>query len=111
MSELQRTRAGELRKKISVATFTRSLDAYGENVISSTGLKSVWGKIEPLSGRERWQAHQTHPEVSHKITLRYNGTITPDKQLGSGAQIFEPVAVLNIDSRDRVQVVLAKEIV
>jgi SPP1 family predicted phage head-tail adaptor len=66
---------------------------------------SVWGNIQPLTGREYQQAQQMQSNVSHKITtelLPQNlGPATSRMRLKHGTRTFEVQSVVNVEERNR----------
>lgn len=109
--------AGKLRKRLSVlgVPTTPILNGFGEPDLTPVVLGTRWASVEPLSGRELWQAQQVRPDVSHKITMRFYAGLTPRHKLRftdpqtSTIRTFEIDSVLNVDERNRVMTILAKE--
>jgi SPP1 family predicted phage head-tail adaptor len=40
-------------------------------------VEPVWASIEPLTGKERYDAQRNNPELTHKIVMRYIVLLTP----------------------------------
>lgn len=57
--------------------------------------------IEPVVGRE-WHAAQADKSgVTHAIKMRYEATIDSTWRIKDGAVVYEIVATMNIDTRNR----------
>lgn len=100
---------GPMRNRLAIQSRTTTKDSYGAAVESWSTAATVWGRIEPLSGRELWQAQQVRPDVSHKVTLRAYAGLTPRHRLLFGSRVFEISSVLNIDERGRFMVCVCIE--
>lgn len=100
---------GAMRYRIDIQSRTVSQDSYGQAVETWTTVAIRWGRIEPLSGRELWQAQQVRPDLTHKITMRYYAGLTPKERLKFGSRYFEVTSVLNIDEQKRYMVLLCTE--
>jgi SPP1 family predicted phage head-tail adaptor len=77
----------------------------GEPATTPETVCSVWGNIQPLTGREYQQAQQMQSNVSHKITtelLPQNlGPATSRMRLKHGTRTFEVQSVVNVEERNR----------
>lgn len=103
---------GPLRHLVTVERATVSEDAAGAPVKSWSTLEATWAGVEPLTGQERFIAHQSAPDVTHRITLRWStalaGLSPADRVLYSG-RVFDLRAVLNLDERNATIECLATE--
>ena len=74
-------------------------------------LATRWGSIEPLAGRELWQAQQVQPDTTHRIRLRYDkslGLSQRDRAVYKG-RVFNFLAVLNVEENQVEWEILAIE--
>lgn len=78
--------AGSLRHRVTIQrrTLLAARDAAtGERAEEWDDVATVWACIEPLAGRELWQARQVQSDQSHRVTVRYSaltrGTTTADR--------------------------------
>ena len=70
--------AGSLRHRIEILRTTGgTADAYGEKPENQVSLGTFWASIEPISGRELWQAQQVQSDVTHRIIMRYQAGTKP----------------------------------
>jgi SPP1 family predicted phage head-tail adaptor len=103
--------AGKLRHKVTVQIVTETQDAYGEADKSWSTHKIVWADVAPISGREFFNAKQFASEISHKITIRHDSTITPKMRILYDSRYFNIESVINEGERDRQTTLMCKEIV
>lgn len=62
---------------------------------------SAFCSIEPVVGRE-WHATQADRSgVTHKIKMRYSGDLLPTDRILDGTTVYEIIAVMNMDTRNR----------
>ena len=102
--------AGSLNRRIRFQRPTTLKDMVGAPRRSWTDVTTVWGEIQPLSGREAVIASRISAEISHQITVRYQ-PIFDDPQLVVQmralyrSRIFNIHSALNEDEK-RIQVTL-----
>jgi SPP1 family predicted phage head-tail adaptor len=74
---------------------------------------TVWGSVEPLTGRELLLAQQVSAEVTIRVTIRYDSgnTVTPQHRIIIGSRTLEIVYVGNPEERDKQLILMCKEIV
>lgn len=65
--------------------------------------------IEPLQGRELFEAQQMKGEATHRITMRWYDGLTPKHRIKFGTRTFNIVSVRNIDEANRMTVAVCKE--
>lgn len=103
-------RAGTLRHRLTIKTVALAKDSFGGTTETETTLATVWGSLEPISGRELVLAQQTQAEVTHKAIVRYLPGLTPDDVLYFGTRKFQILAVINAGERSIQMELLCKEI-
>ena len=96
-------RAGRLRHRVDVLTFTGAQNTYGEvdkgDIVNwYPPTDTVWASIEPMSGTEGIEGGATEGSVTHKVTMRKR-TLNTAQRLRFGTRIFEIVSVLDKDER------------
>ena len=70
---------------------------------------TVWGSVEPVSGRERLRAQRLEAQVTHRVTIRYRPGVNSDMRLVFGARVFNIRAVLDQGERRRALELLCEE--
>ena len=80
MPKPQGMHAGRLRDRVRIEKPVETRDSGGQPGKAWEAVAEVYACVEPLSGRELWQAAQVRADVSHKATVRYR----PDLHAGGG---------------------------
>jgi SPP1 family predicted phage head-tail adaptor len=101
--------AGKLRHRMKVQTKVLGSNNYGEEVITrwNDDIK-VWASVEPLRGKEYFNAQQTQSAVTHRVKFRYqklydetlidsNCRLIPD---ASTSPVYEISSVVNPEMRN-----------
>jgi SPP1 family predicted phage head-tail adaptor len=107
-------RSGDLNRRVNLEQRSSTRDSFGEELLTWSDLMTVWAEIQPLSGRELELAQKMASEVSHRITIRYQSSLT-DTRMVAGlralykARVFNIVAVLNEDEANVRLQLLASE--
>ena len=109
-----RLHAGELRHRLTIQTpVVSDPGTYGEQAVTWTTYATVWGKVEPLSGIERFSMGQERADVTHAVTIRYCAGVKPDMRItftrGSVTHTLKIVNVLNEEFRDAAMTLLCTE--
>jgi SPP1 family predicted phage head-tail adaptor len=87
-------------------------NAYGEPQTNLAAVLTVWAEIEPLGGRELWQAQQVQSESTHRIRCRWSALFA---QVGAKWKVqyktrtFEILSANNLEERGRQAEFLCKE--
>lgn len=100
---------GKARRRVSLQAPTASKNSYGESVNSWSDVAQRWALIEPLTGRELWQAQQVQADVSHKVTVRNFPGIKSDWRVIYKGRVFNVVFVQNPEERGRIVVLYCQE--
>jgi SPP1 family predicted phage head-tail adaptor len=102
-------RIGPLRNQIAIQTYTTARDVHGGATPTWSTQATVWGSIEPLQGRELYNARQVSPDVTHKITIRFYSGLNPKNRLLNDSRIFNIKSITNLEERDRYMTVMCTE--
>ena len=104
---------GKLRHRLDIQNCATSSgetqDTFGEPIRTWTTSETVWASVEPLTGRERFQAQQVQPEVTHKVKMRYNTSVNAKSRLLYGSRVLQVEAVMNPEERNAEFEILCKE--
>jgi SPP1 family predicted phage head-tail adaptor len=101
---------GKLRHRVELKSLSQNQNNFGETQDTWTTYTTVWARIEPLRGRELMLAQQANSEVTIRVTIRYNSSVTTKDRVVIGSRVLEIVAVINLDERNIKQELLCKEI-
>lgn len=108
-------RAGKLRHLVAFQEPSEAPGPTGSPVTTWSNVAWCWAEIVPVGGSEAKNLEMLQPDVSHAITVRYGGSITPERVnpklriLSDTGRVFEISSVLNTDERNRQLVVAATE--
>lgn len=103
-------RAGRLRHRITLERLKGSDDEYGEPTSSYEVYGHFWAAVEPLSGRELWQAQQVKATTTHRVTMRYVDGVTPGMRLIHKGRTLEIDAVADVGERTRELQIMCTEV-
>ena len=73
--------AGKLRHRVQIQAPTDVRDDHGGNTRTWTTIATVWGSVEPLSGRELFEAQQVHARAAVRIRVRHYEGLTTKHRL------------------------------
>ena len=93
--------AGQLRHRVTLQTVTETRDAVGGIVESWATTVTLWAAVEPLRGREFFQARAEQAGVDTRIRIRYRSGLTPKMRVTWGSHAYDIEAVIEPDSRRR----------
>lgn len=92
---------GRLRERLELQSATDTLDSYGQPTRAWATYSTVWANVIPTGGSEPQVADQQNPQVSFKITIRYQAGVSSTHRAIMGARVFNFQSVLNVDERSR----------
>ncbi len=101
---------GKLRHRITFLHLVERENEVGDTYLVEEPWKTVWASVEPLRGREYYEARKIQSEATHKITIRYLVGIKPDMKIDFKGRMLEiegPPS--NPEERDRFLELLCKE--
>jgi len=105
---------GKLRHRIALQTVTVTKDSGGillETWVNAPGASSVPASLEPLKGREYYQAAAVTSENTIPVTIRYRSGITAAMRVLFGVRILNIRHVLNVEERNIKLILLCEEVV
>lgn len=81
---------GQLKHRITfqIQDLTQDNDVWND-------LFTTWASINPIAGKEYFQAETIASELTHRIRLRYRKGITPDMRVIYKGRIFYIQSVIN----------------
>ncbi len=93
--------AGKLRYLVTVQQPTDTPNSFGEPVITWAALVRTHASIEPLSGRELWNAQQVQAQVTHRVRLRYYPGVMAKMRVSYGSRYLNIESVIDPEERHR----------
>ena len=91
---------GNLRHRITLQKPVITRDSIGQELEEWQDVATVWASIEPLSGKEYFNAQQTNSEVTTKITLRYLLGVTSQMRIIFQKHTYNILSVINFEERN-----------
>jgi SPP1 family predicted phage head-tail adaptor len=88
---------------------TDTVDAYGASVPGWTTQATVYGGIEPLSGREYFAARTANAETRVRVVIRYYAGLDASWRVVSGGKTYTIENVINENERDRMLTLMCLE--
>lgn len=101
---------GQLRHKVQLQNYYTSRNSVGETLKVWVTYATAWAAIQDLSGSTTQAAEKERAETTHKIRVRYNGTISEQDRVVYDSRTFEVLGVVNDDTRKTYQLLLCKSI-
>ncbi len=99
-------RNGLLRHRVALQSVTETSDGAGGFTETWAEIADGrrWASVEPLNGREYFEAQRVGSDVTHKVTMRYEKRVTPSHRISHDGRTLEIVSVLNaMDKNERMQ--------
>lgn len=93
--------AGRLRQRVTLQQVTAVPNQYGEMVETWTDVVELYAAVEPLRGREFFDAEQVQAEISHRVRIRYYPGVAPTMRFVFGTRHLAINTVINVDERRR----------
>jgi SPP1 family predicted phage head-tail adaptor len=90
--------AADLSQRITLQQRSVGQDSLGQEATTWVDLATVWARAEPLRGREYFAAGQVQTPVDARFTIRHRAGVTPAMRLLHGAQAYDIISVIDVDS-------------
>lgn len=104
--------AGELRERVTIERESESRSDSGEVLMTYTPVATVWAAVEPLRGREYFDAQRVQAEVNHRIRIRYRDGIEPKMRVSMATgRTFDIESAINVRGRDEELHLMCREVV
>lgn len=103
--------AGSRSKLVSIKRRTSAQDSVGQTIETWTETASVWASVEPITGREYFNASGERAEVTHKVGILYGPTVVPRDRIEFDSRVFDIKSVMNIQERNRELVLMCSEFI
>lgn len=105
----RRVTAGDLRRRVSIETYTTTRDSIGGETKTAATLATVWASIEPLFGMEIKEAGRILSDVTHQIVIRYRADVTAKMRVVYGSRKFDIFSVQHDEESQRMTYLDCKE--
>ena len=102
-------RAGRLRHRVILQSGTETRDAHGAYLVGWSTQDTVWGAVEPLTGKEFFSQQAVHAESTVRIVIRYRSDVTAAWRVSHAGLFYDVKHVLNENTRDRMLILMCSE--
>lgn len=102
-------RAARIRHRVTIQQPVVAVNGYGERITTWSTVATVWAAVEPLRGREFFDAEQTQAEVSHRVVLRYRAGMVATMRLLHLTRVLHIQAIIDVDERHRELQLMCRE--
>jgi SPP1 family predicted phage head-tail adaptor len=102
--------AGLLREKITVLAPSTTQNSYGEVVDTWTSVLETRAQLQPLIGREYFEAESTQSQVEVKFKLRYRSAIQNNYRVSHKGVTYHILSAIDVDGRGRELVLYCKKV-
>lgn len=93
--------AGKLRQRVTLQQVTRVPNQYGEMVETWADVATLYAAVEPLRGREFFDAEQVQADISHRVRIRYYPGVDSMMRFRFGTRYLYVNTAINVDERRR----------
>lgn len=103
-------RAARLRHRVTIQQPVVAVNGYGERITTWSTVATVWAAVEPLRGREFFDAEQVQAEISHRVIMRYRaGMESTMRLLHEGRVLHITAPPIDVDERHRELQLMCRE--
>lgn len=102
---------GKLNKQITLQQQRPSKDGEGISISVWVDLATIWASVEPIRGREYFQAAAVGAESTVRIRIRYREGITTDLRVLYGSRKFNIRSAIDPEERHRELHLMCEEVV
>jgi len=92
--------AGALDRRITIQERTDTRDGAGEPVPTWSTLAEVWASLEPLQGREDFDAQQINAIRPTKFRIRYREDVDETMRIAWDGQTWDINAITYVGRKD-----------
>lgn len=99
-----------MRKKlVSIQRRSTQQGSTGQQADVWTETAKWWASINPVAGREYFNASGERAEVTHKVEGRFGPTVAPKDRIVYGARVFDIKSVIDQEERRRYLLLMVTE--
>ena len=102
---------GRLNKRITFFRYTESKDEYNRTIQTIEQVKTVWGSVEPTTGKEYYDAQKVRNKQTYKIFTRYSKLFDVNMIIGYKDRKFKIESIINYREENELLQFVCTEIV
>jgi SPP1 family predicted phage head-tail adaptor len=87
--EGSRSIIAEMRSRVVIETLTLASDGMGGSTSTWSTYATIWARLEPRLGRERYFGQRIEDNITHILTSRYVSGITTTMRVSFDSRIFQ----------------------
>ncbi len=103
-------RIGDLDRKLMLEQPVDTLDDIGGAVRSWALVASIWARVTPTRGAERFAGERAESALTHRIAIRWRPDVTGAMRLRDGAKTYCIHAATDGDGRRRIMICHCEEL-
>jgi SPP1 family predicted phage head-tail adaptor len=101
---------GTLNQRATIAAQTLTPDGGGGYSESWDVVATVWARLEPVSGQDRYTADKLESRARHKLILRRSSAFAAGQRATIGTRVFAVRAVLDDGPQSALMILLCEEL-
>ena len=90
---------GKMRDRVTLEERVQTKDSMGAQRNAWGPIATVWGQVQPLSGREYFAAGAEQSEITARIRIRYRPRITAAHRAVVNGVVYSIANVIDTDNR------------
>jgi SPP1 family predicted phage head-tail adaptor len=99
-----------MRHRVEVQRVTETAGTQGGTARTYATVGYRYGSIDPVTGREYFDANRTQSDVTHRIRIRpYTGLTPGGYRFRLGSRVFNIVSVLDLEERQALFEIMCTE--
>ena len=103
-------KAGSLRHRVTIQQLTITQGTAGEVIEGWSDVATVYAAVEPLSGREFWQAQQVAAESQIRVRIRYRAGLDTTMRVIHDVRTLEILSIVDPEERHAELQLMCREI-
>lgn len=90
-----------MRSRVQLQASTPTSNDFGEEVLAWNLVDEVWAELDPMEGREFFNAARNQVEQPIKIRIRYRPDVHERMRVVKGSRVYDIQSVVNVGERNR----------
>jgi len=87
-------RAGRMRHRVTIQQQSTTQDTYGQPANTWADVATVWAAVEPIRGKEYFDASQDNAETTTRVRMRYRSGITQDMRISFDSRLYNIQSII-----------------
>jgi SPP1 family predicted phage head-tail adaptor len=102
--------AGKLRHRIAIQKKTVSPDTEGIPMETWNDFAVMWSAVNPLSGKEFWEAQAVNQANIVRFRIRYISGIHSSMRIVYNNRIFQILSIIDVEERHQELQIMGQEV-